>query len=139
VADASGPYLLAALLCKEVVIDEQGGSLHRLVSGAYEVAVGGDTSLPMDPLPVAFTVFVMLSAGDAIGPHVLELESPLFGEAGAIQVPLGFGLAHEIWSESIEISTRVERPGIYMVDVSLDGALLTRIPYHVSYRAVGYG
>ena len=61
--EEGGPYLLAALLCKDVVLDEQGGSLQHLVSGAYEVSVSHEPGQPMEPLPVSFALFIMLSAG----------------------------------------------------------------------------
>jgi hypothetical protein len=134
-----GPYLLAALLCKDVVLDEQGGSLHHLVSGAYEVSIGHEPGQPMEPLEIEFAIFVMLSGGDSTGGFELTISSPLFEDDQVLRMPVVFTQPHEVWSESISVERLIEHPGVYLIDVALDGRLLTRIPYHVTYRSVGYG
>jgi hypothetical protein len=129
-----GPYVQVAAICQTSIVDNQG--LLSLIRLQDRIQIMGMTD-ELKPQPLFnYQLVLCLKAGEMRGKSTLRLtpiapsgkqlqyaETPVLfegDERGAvIQAPLGI---------------IAEEEGLYWLDVTLDGTLLTRVPFRVMYQ-----
>jgi hypothetical protein len=139
-----GPYLLSAILCKEIVTNSAG----------HPIGVRGITTRAISPRPgkegiggpvrLELKLMLVLLAGEGRGkPYVVELQltSPLGNSLGAGKMPIEFA-AEEYATATIVVDygMNLDEHGVYWVDVVLtqesaeSGRLLTRMPLKYDFQ-----
>jgi hypothetical protein len=138
----TGPYLKAALLCETVIEDKQGVlSFIRVVDRFTQTAIGPEAPSDMPPLEVSVNAVIMLVAGQAQGSQevklVLRKPSGLGQELGATTV------LFEGEDRGANVIARLqlvlESQGLYWIEVSTEGQLLTKMPLRVVYGRMSAG
>jgi hypothetical protein len=134
------------LVCERVLQEQDGVlSVIRVIDRLMLGSVGPDAPDEMPPLPVNFTLLVMLKAGDARGRFRvrLALEAPS-GQAMPAEatLPVLFeGEGDRGVNLIIPVGFQAEQEGLYWFDVwfgdprfSEQEELLTRVPVRIVYQ-----
>jgi hypothetical protein len=136
-----GPYVAAAIFCENILEDMKGmlsvqGINDALLFGLHPL-VPKDLPSEEQPINVTHQLLLMFKSGDSPGKHRLkiELESPSGkretvkdDEVTLSEQPHG-GLNIKI---AVTLSITSGNGGLFLVDVSLDGALMTRVPLNIT-------
>lgn len=141
-AKPRGPWLATAAICENVLTDKDNVlSLVRLVDRFTVRAetMIGDKPVEIEPqkIPLSFQLVITLKGGK--GKHVLKLVPSLpSGDSPPIlskpfEMPKTAGGQHSNMNLHIGVSLMAV-PGQNWIDVFLDDALLTRIPFQVAFR-----
>jgi hypothetical protein len=136
-AEATGPYLLMAVMCQRADQDQYGSM--NIINVLEQLVVGSD-----DPnAPVEFPGFrleaqlvVSLASGDRRGDAVvtIEAEDPNMNRLEPVSQDVRFaGEDHRVTVVS-NVSLDVEHTGVYWFNVLLDDTFLTRIPLRIGYH-----
>lgn len=133
-ADGTGPYLSAALIC-ERVLQEQDGVLSaiRIIDRVYFLADEDGTPVsPQQP----FTLLLSFKAGEARGRYAVRLvmEKPS-GEQGP-EITASVHFEGEDRGVNVVIPTvlQVDQEGLYWFDVFFEKERVTRIPMRAIYQ-----
>lgn len=137
-AAKGGPWLQMALFC-EKVLTEQDGVLTpvRVVDRVIRSVVGPEPPEQMEPFEHYLYLVLALKPGEARGRGTVKIQ---------IEGPDGISRPGPSTSVQLEGEDRgvnlvmqtgfkFEQEGLYWLDVSFDGRLLTRIPLRVVYQA----
>ena len=129
-----GPYVQAATICQTAIIDNQGHlSVIRMLD---RIQVMGLTDA-MKPQPLANNQLVLsLKSGEMRGKSILRI-TPIS--------PSGKTLQHAESTVLFEGDERgayviaplgviAEEEGLYWLEITLDGQLMTRVPFRVMYQ-----
>lgn len=130
------PHLACALLCENVLQEGSVATLVRVIDTWH--VEGNAPSLP--PGVVQAHLYVAFKSGRARGKYALRLvlndpdggqkELPLNEEAKRLDFKGGdAGCAVNVISR-----LGVSRPGVYWIDVMIEGELVTRVPMKIVYR-----
>jgi hypothetical protein len=146
-----GPYLQVAAACEKVLQEQDGVlSVIRMIDRFILGAVGPDAPDEMPPLPVNFTLLVVLKSGGARGRYTVHLtiESPS-GERMPNELTLPLLLEGEERGVNmvIPVGLQVEHEGLYWFDIWLGDPrvseraeeLLTRVPLRIVYQPQRFG
>ena len=134
-----GPYLLSAVLCERVMVEQDGvKTAFRIIDRITQAKVGPDPPEEMPPFAASLSLLIKLKAGMCSGQHYLKvhLQTP----QGIVHTPLTQALAFEGTEQDQGVDfvgtlqVRFDREGIYWFDVVLDDIRLTRIPVRIIYQ-----
>lgn len=134
--ETSGPFLAMAVIC-ETTLQEQTGQL-SVIRVIERVQVGGLTA-EMQPFNLKFTLLVVLRSGFYKGNAKVKIKPvpPSNKDVPAIETAIllegddrGANLI------AVVPAFQVAEEGLYWFDVSVNGALFTRIPLRVMYQQV---
>lgn len=132
-----GPYLLAALLCEKVLMEQDGvKSAVRIIDRVTRTATGHTPPTAMEPFDYEVTLLLKLKSGSARGSYPLRVN--LVKPSGESFAPLEQTIYFEGEDDRgidliASIRIKLELPGVYWFEVFLGEALLTRIPFRVIY------
>lgn len=135
--ETSGPFLAMAVLC-ETSLQEANGVL-SIIRIMERIQVNGPTP-EMQPVNVKFTLVVVLRSGFYRGNAKVTIKPipPSNTDMPAIEATVL--LEGEDRGANLIINApafTVTEEGLYWFDVSVNGALFTRIPFRVMYQRVG--
>jgi hypothetical protein len=136
-----GPYLAAAFFCENVIEDRSGAlSAIRMID---KIDIDLDATAPPDfpseenKLPVAVSAVLSFKTGDAPGKHTISAElippsgkkNQPFEQTGQFsEEPHGGANIH------LKLIIKVVKGGLFWLNVSLDGTLVTRMPLQITIR-----
>lgn len=134
---AQGPYVRAALLCETVLIEQNGvKSAIRIVDRIMLTATAPEPPTEMVAINYDFTLFLSFMSGTAQGPMRMDVrfvkpsgESP----PPRTQMLMFEGERHRAVDVVVNLKLGLDQPGVYFLDVSLEGTRITRVPFQVIY------
>lgn len=134
-----GPYLTAAVICKEArQASDHTWSLLGLYD-QYPVQGGTDDPEVMPPTKVTTTLFLQFRSGSARGRWTVTVrpEKPSGLRMRGGDLPILF--RGEEMGEPIRLNLEnvFDEEGLYWFDILLNGTLITRVPLRVTYLRVG--
>ena len=137
VAFADGPYLQTAIICENVLVEQDGvKSAIRIYDRHVRTTTGSSPPLEMEPHDMELVLLLRFKSGSARGSYPLEIR---------LQKPSGESLtpgSQTIMFEGeddrgtdvvIHMTTRIELTGLYWFDVYLNNTRVTRIPLRIVY------
>lgn len=137
---ATGPYLVAALFCEQVLEEKTGVlSVIRIIDRVIQHASGPGAPEQMPPLSYVLTALISLKSGQARGTVQvrLDMESPSgLVKPGPFMTALMEG---EDRGQNLvmRVQTMFEEPGLYWFNVHIDDKVVTRMPFRVVYTRIG--
>lgn len=141
--EPTGPYIAAAFLCENILSEE--GYLLSAIRIVDQITFAPKTEGNADEQPVLLVnlkALVIFRAGEGIGSHnaSFRLRDPQ-GEVLNMSRPLPFELPRPNSGFQIptDIGFQVKQPGLYWIDVLLDGDVVTRISLEVRVAGVTNG
>jgi hypothetical protein len=133
-----GPFLAAAVFCENILEDsDRTVSVIRIIDGVQIVLspqAPADIPSPTHPFPVTLNILLIFRTGDSPGEHNLKLqtESPDGKrDVGLEQVVTLSPEPNGGLSLKTLAGLAVHCNGVHLIDVSLDGKLVTRMPLNV--------
>ena len=131
-----GPYLQIAAFCEQVIEDKRGVlSLINVVDRTTQSVGGPQTPEEMPTFDLNWKLVLSMKSGEARGSYpiriVPELPSAETKEPVLLSVHLEGG--NRGANVVVNMSMRIEMPGIHWVNVYFDDELLTRLPIEVIY------
>lgn len=139
--DVGGPFLLYAVVCEKVLVEQDGvNSLIRVVDrftvakpSAQSDENGQPTALPV----LMITLTVAFKSGDAPGSHGIGIQyhSPS-GKMGQL-TESDFSCSDEEDGGANIIANVLfptDEEGVCWIDISLDGSRVTRLPLRIVYQ-----
>lgn len=136
----SGPYLNAALLC-ENILQEQDGTLSiiRMIDRITLTAPASSSPEALPPLPFSCNLLLAFKSGSAKGKSTVKLK---------IETPSGIKLPEQLLPVLFEGDDRgvnlnlalnivIDQEGVYWFEILLEDEFLTRVPLRVLYQRVG--
>ena len=135
-----GPYLLAALLCEKLLIEQDGVvSAIRIVDRVFHTATGPNPPEKLEPFDYEVTLFLNLKAGFAHGSYKLRVDiinprgetSALFEKTVFFEGPEERGV-----NEIARLRVHFADEGIYWFEISGEDKFLTRIPFRIIYQRI---
>ena len=132
-----GPYLLAAIICEKVLVEEGGvKSAIRIIDRVTRQAIGPNPPQEMEPFDYETTLLIKFKSGRARGTYPLEIQ--LVKPSGESPTPVRQTILFEGEDDrGIDIVTnmriRFDQTGIYWFNIILNDVRLTRIPFRVIY------
>ena len=135
-----GPYI-SALLCEKVLEEKDGvKSAIRIIDRVTRTMVGPDASPTLQPFDYSMSLLIRLKSGHVRGVYTIKvnLVKPSGESFQMMQLPVHFeGEEDRGVDVAGQIQMRIEEPGLYWFEISLQdrGAdeLLTRLPFRVVY------
>lgn len=131
-----GPYVQVAAVCQTSIVDNQG--LLSVIRLQDRITVMGVTD-EMKPQPlVNFQLVLALKAGEMRGKSTLRI-TPISPSAKSLPHAETTVLFEGEERGSVLITPLAvvaEEEGLHWLEITLDGALLTRIPFRVMYQKV---
>ncbi len=132
----SGPYLILAAFCEQVIEDKAGVlSLIRVVDRLNISATGPDAPDNMPRATLTWTLVISLKSGQARGTHMIRIQPEL--PSGIRLDPLILSGHFEGGNRGQNLLTRMqmvlEMPGIYWFRIYFDDLFMTQIPVEVIY------
>jgi hypothetical protein len=136
-----GPFLAAAFFCENILEDMQRKLSVQGINDGMELVIHplAPKNVPSEenPLVINHQLLLMFKSGDSPGKHhlKLEIESPS-GKRATVKdeevtlsdQPNG-GLNVKV---AVTLGITTFPGGLYLVDVFLDGKLMTRIPFNIN-------
>ena len=133
-----GPYLIAALLCEKVLVEEGGvKSAIRIIDRTIRTVVGPDPPEEMATFSSDLFLLMMFRSGSARGAHTVEVRmiKPSGESRALMQVAANFeGEDDRGLDFVIEMKAEIEQVGLYWFEVYLERVRVTRIPFRVIYQ-----
>lgn len=137
---AGGPYLAAAFFCERVIEDKSDGALTvvRMIDTiTITLPADSEPDVPSKSkrIPVGLTAVLSFKSGDAPGHHTLRyvLVSPSGKESPPTDQVVTFTEKEQGGANYILKSVvQVMKGGLFWLEVSLDGRLVTRMPIQIS-------
>ena len=133
------PYVVAALICERALQEKDGViSLIRLVdtvNTTFTPSSEEEAAKPTPAIPLALSLFISFRAGPARGKR--EIVVHLYDPDGAQKFqtgpyPMVFTSAEQGHNLNIKMSLALKNPGVYWIDVVIDGRVVTRLPLTVT-------
>jgi hypothetical protein len=134
-----GPYLLAALLCEKVLVEEGGvKSAIRIIDRTIRMAIGPSPPEEMAPFTQELFLLMLFRSGSARGAHTLEVRmTKPSGESrpALMQTTANFeGEDDRGVDFIIQMAVEIDQVGLYWFEVYLEKVRVTRVPYRVLYQ-----
>ena len=134
----SGPYLVAAILCEKILVEQDGlKSLIRIFDRTTRQITRVSPPEVMEPFDFDHSLFLSFKSGQARGPMTLRVTviRPTGESPPPFQAQLHFeGEDDRGVDIAAQMRLHVEIPGMYWFVISLDGVPVTRIPWRVLYE-----
>jgi hypothetical protein len=137
-----GPYLAAAFFCEKTIEDKQDSTLSAIrIIDNVELEI--DASAPPDfpsetnKLRIALNGLLSFKTGDSPGDHTirLDVESPSGKVETVLEQTLTFSEPPYGGSNfRLNAGIGIIKGGLFVVDVFLDGKLMTRMPIQILVR-----
>jgi hypothetical protein len=138
----TGPYLKAAAICADVIEGKDGVlSIIRIIDRTIITAAGPDAPEQMPAVPQRLKLVLMLVSGRARGTQQAKV---------TVENPIGMN--DDVWSGTlffegedrganciIEMEMAFPAEGLYWFSVSLEGNLLTKLPFRLIYERAQHG
>ncbi len=131
-----GPYVQVAAICQTSIVDNQG--LLSIIRCQDRIQVVGLTD-EMKPQPLQNFQFVLaLRAGEMRGKSTLRITpiAPTGKRLAHIEAPMLFEGEERGNVIQAPLPVVAEEEGLYWLEITLDGVLLTRVPFRVLYQKV---
>ena len=135
----TGPYLQAAMLCEQVLVEQDGvKSAIRIIDRVTRTVAGDSPPANMETWDYDVKLLLKFKSGSARGPMQLTitLNKPNADDlpAPATQT-LNFEGDDDRGVDLVStLKLQIDSPGLYWVDVGLEGHRVTRIPLRVVYN-----
>jgi len=134
-----GPYLLAALLCEKVLVEQDGTkSAIRIIDRVTRTVASPSPPEKMEPFEYELTLLIRLKSGGASGTYPLQtiLVKPSGERLLTLQESVEFK-GEEDSGVDVIATMRIKfgLPGIYWFEIYLRDVCLTRLPLRVVYLA----
>jgi hypothetical protein len=129
-----GPYVQVAAICMTPLVEQQGYLSVIRMQDRIQLAGPGDQ---MKPQPLHnLSLVISLKAGEMRGKGTIKItpHSPSGKDMPSAEVPALFEGDERGCVIATPLAVVAEEEGLYWFDVSLEGALLTRIPLRVMYQ-----
>ena len=139
-APTRGPYIRAALFA-ETIIEEKNGvkTVVRIIDRVTATIQAADPPEAMPPMTRPLNALISLKPGDARGRQnfALDMERPDGQRSNVTKGSLHFegGPGHGA-DLLLRFSVTFELEGVYWFDFSIDGHLLTRMPFEIRYTRI---
>lgn len=134
-----GPFLAAAVFCDHVIQEADGPLSAIRIVDRINVAIPFDAppDLPSDAkrIPVQTWTLLMFKSGAAGGKHVVSLviHSPSGKKKESLKQEMTFGDEPTGGANMrIQLAMGIMEGGLFLIDVVLDGRVLTRMPLQVT-------
>jgi hypothetical protein len=148
-ARENGPYLSVAAACERVLQEQDGVlSIIRVIDRIITGAIGTETPDQMPPVPINFTLLVVLKSGGARGRYSIRitLEAPSgVLMPNEVSLPVLFEGEERGTNFVIPVGFQAEQEGLYWFAVWLEDPhapdkreVLTRVPLRVMYQPQRY-
>ena len=134
-----GPYLLAALLCEKVLVEEGGvKSAIRIIDRTIQTAIGPTPPEEMARFTQELFLLMIFRSGSARGAHTVRvgmIKPSGEGRPAVMQTTANFeGEDDRGLDFIVQMMTEIDQVGLYWFEVYLEGVRVTRIPYRVIYQ-----
>jgi hypothetical protein len=136
-----GPYVQLATFCEKVLQEADGVlSVIRAVDRIVLTAQGEGAPDELPQLPLNLSFVLALKPDEARGRHTLTLtvQQP----SGLSLPPRDFDVMFEGDERGVNVVMQMQLEaieGLYWLDVTLGGTLLTRVPLRVMYQRIPSG
>ena len=134
-----GPYLQMSVFCEKVLQERDGViSVVRVIDRVNRTAAGPDAPDAMPSFDYQLTAVITLKAGRARGGVQVEIEPEL---PSGLRQPRAAMTAQMEGNERgqnliMNLQMKFEEPGVYWFNVYVDGRLITRMPFTVTYSRI---
>lgn len=131
-----GPYVQVATICMTPLIEQQGFLSVIRMQDRIQLGGPGDQ---MQPQPLnALSLVIALKAGEMRGKNTIKItpHAPSGKVLPSAETPVLFEGDERGCAIITPLAVVAEEEGLYWFDVSLEGALLTRIPLRVMYQKI---
>lgn len=137
---ANGPYLMAALLCERVLVEQDGvQTLVRVVDRLLRHTFGADPPEHMEPFVYTCAIYLRFRCGEVSGPRPVTIEvlGPEGQERRVGPLPVRFeGGENRFANAILTMDLEIRVPGQYWFHVYFEDRLAARIPLLVEYLPV---
>lgn len=130
-----GPYLASAVFCDSLVRGEDGAmTVVRIIDNAtLTLPDDAPSDVPSEEKKLLMSLegLIVFKRGDAGGRHVVKLvaHSPSGKDLALHEQPFDFrDEMHGGYNLRLKVNMAIAEPGLYWVDVLLDGKQMTRMP-----------
>lgn len=134
-----GPFLAAAIFCENIMQEADGPLSAIRIVDKIDVAIPFDAppDLPSEEnrIQVQTSTLLMLKSGGSPGKHVVSLviQSPSGKKKEGLKQELTFNEAPSGGANMrIQLAISIMEGGLFLVDVVLDGRVLTRMPLQIT-------
>ena len=137
--EVGGPYLAAAVFCEKVLQERDGvASLIRIIDRTT-VTLGKDAppDLPVTLEPMLFLSFKSGFAKEKM-PVVIRPLSPAGQSLPAVTTDVLFEGDDRGVNLVVQMKLEAKEEGLYWFDVTVEGRLVTRVPYRVLYQRIAH-
>jgi hypothetical protein len=136
----TGPYVKVALFCEKILREVDGVmSIIRVIDRVTITAQGQNAPATMPKTPYTLTAVISLVPGASRGRHELKIvkEDPSGLDTGP-DFSTSVNMEGEDRAVNIVANMHfmLELEGLYLFKVSLDGMLITKMPFRVIYARI---
>jgi hypothetical protein len=138
-ATKSGPYLLSALICQQIVHEPDGQlSVIRITDGQIITNKSADAPVKMPKVEVKLNVLVTFVGDKVSGTHAVSLvpHMPSGKRLPASKSNLDFQGGHSKTYAQFVVGFPTQEEGLYWFDIYFDDELETRVPYTLAYTTL---
>ncbi len=135
-ANESGPFIQAALICEKVLQEQDGAmSAIRIIDRIFFVA--GEDGQPLNPrTPIMFLICLKSGEARANLPVEVRLEKPSGEQSQILQAHMLFEGEERGGNIVINAMFEADQQGLYWFDVLLDGTRITRMPLRAVFQPI---
>jgi hypothetical protein len=138
---SGGPYLQAAAFCEKVL--RESDNVFSIIRMVDLVTVNGPTD-KMTPGKISLTFAIAFRGTQRSTGHevVVQMRGPDGKKSPELRTTIEIGDDNKKGVDAggafleMEATLLVNKPGLYMADVRLDGKLITRMPLTIRYQRV---
>lgn len=131
------PFLSVAAICERAITEKDDVlSMIRIVDRVTVTGEGPEAPAEMPTVRLNPTIVLAFKGGDAVGAHTVqvEFESPE-GESvlPTREFPIALDRPESGAAIVLQATLELSKVGTYWVAVSVDGQLMTKLPYEILY------
>jgi hypothetical protein len=129
-----GPYVQVAAICATPLIEQQG--FLSVIRIQDRIAIGGITDQMPPQALNNFALVLSLRAGEMRGKYTVRVTptSPTGKVLPHLEFPVFFEGEERGFVTALPLNVVAEEEGLYWLDITLEGAVLTRMPFRVMYQ-----
>ena len=133
----TGPFLSCAVLCEKVLEERDGvKSAIRIIDRVTRTAVGPNPPEIMEPFRYDLAMLIKMKSGSARGMHRLGVQ--MVKPSGEAEPPMINSVMFEGEEDRgvdlmAQLAIQLDQVGIYWFYLTLNDAILTKIPLRVIY------
>lgn len=139
--ELGGPYLVAAVLCENVLIEQNGILSAIRIIDRITITPGPGAPEVMPPFPVQVRCLIIFRAGIAQGSYPIRLNvtNPAGNEFSLATLPVLFEGNDRGVNLNLTLNFEVRQEGLYWFGVYIHDQLFTRVPLRILYQRIGIG